>query len=444
MPVWKDAGDIYLRSLGIEPLPELREAMRTMSMRQSAQYVQREYGVKLSEDELVSGINRTVEDFYREKAMPKPGVPEFLELLKRAGVRMAVATATDRYLVEMPLKRTGLGRYFEGIFTCTESGHGKDEPHVFRDAANALGGPRESTWVFEDSLFAAETAKRDGFMLAGTPDASEEGQAGLRALSDVFIEDFGAAAEAFAKAGVEIGAGERGNGPAGSGTIIGGRACSGTCAAGRAVIIAGADIKDYSAAAALLRPDDFMIYCDSGLRHLEGLAAACGEAASPGLIIGDFDSHEKPEASAETIVLPVIKDDTDSFFAAKQSAERGFGEVLMLGCLGGRLDHTLANVSAMLWLRERGVRAFAADGLSDMEIVMPGETALVPDSYPFFSLVTIDGTAEGVSIRGAKYELEDAVIESSFQYAVSNEPLPGRTAEISLRKGRLLLIKDRC
>ncbi|MBQ2058457.1 MAG: thiamine diphosphokinase [Firmicutes bacterium] len=224
---------------------------------------------------------------------------------------------------------------------------------------------------------------------------------------------------------------------------MGGRAGSGTCAAGRAVIIAGADIKDYSAAAALLRPDDFMIYCDSGLRHLEGLAAACGEAASPGLIIGDFDSHEKPETSAETIVLPVIKDDTDSFFAAKQAAERGFGEVLMLGCLGGRLDHTLANVSAMLWLRERGVRAFAADGLSDMEIVMPGETALVPDSYPFFSLVTIDGTAEGVSIRGAKYELEDAVIESSFQYAVSNEPLPGRTAEISLRKGRLLLIKDR-
>ena len=425
MPVWKDAGEIYMRSLGIEPRPELREAVRTMSMRQTAQYIKKEYPVDLSEEEIVRGLDGTVEGFYREKALPKPGVPDFLELLRRRGVRMGIATSSDRHLIELALERTGLGHFFDGIYTCTESGHGKDEPHVFRDAMHALGGSREDTWIFEDSLYAAATAKRDGFMLAGIPDASEERREALRQLSDVFIEDFFEAPALLEDMGAAIGSSEEPTGAA-----SGGAACP-----RRAVIVAGADIPDCAAAAALLRPDDYMIYCDSGLRHMEALGR-------PDLIIGDFDSHEDPKLQTETIVLPVVKDDTDSFFAAKKAAERGFGEVLMLGCIGGRLDHTLANISAMLWLRERGVKAVASDGRSDMQIIVPGETAEVPDSYPFFSLVTIDGPAEGVRVSGAKYELDGARIESSFQYAVSNEPVPGKTARISLEKGRLLLIKD--
>lgn len=204
----------------------------------------------------------------------------------------------------------------------------------------------------------------------------------------------------------------------------------------RCVIIGGAPIGDHETIRRYFREDDFFLYCDSGLRHMEGLKAA------PGLIIGDFDSHEDPRLAVETIVLPCEKDDTDTVFAVKTAAERGFREFLLVGVIGGRLDHTLANVSALLWLKERGFSAMAADDYSEMEVV-GREVVLIPDRFAFFSLLNVFGKAEGITVRNAKYPLEDAVIRPDYQYGVSNEVLPGQTAEVSVREGALLLIRDR-
>ena len=204
----------------------------------------------------------------------------------------------------------------------------------------------------------------------------------------------------------------------------------------RAVIIGGAPVADYALVREFLRPDDFFIYCDSGLIHRDGLGAA------PDLVIGDFDSHENPHLSAETIVLPRAKDDTDTFYAAKEAVRRGFEEFLLLGVIGGRLDHTMANLSILLWLYRRGKRAAALDDYSELEIVGSGP-AYIPDRYPYFSLLCVDGPASGISVRNAKFPLEDGVIVPEYQYGVSNEVLPGRTAEVSVREGCLLLIKDR-
>ena len=201
----------------------------------------------------------------------------------------------------------------------------------------------------------------------------------------------------------------------------------------RCVIVGGGPIGDYGRARAALGPEDYMIYCDGGLHHAPGLGAA------PDLIVGDFDSHEKPQTDAETIVLPCEKDDTDTVCAAKEALRRGFGEFLLLGAAGGRLDHTLANIGVLLMLDGAGKRAVALDDFSEMEIV--SDTAQVPDRWPFFSLLSVDGPAEGVTIRDAKYSLEDGRIEAGYQYGVSNQPLPGRTAEISVKKGRLLLVR---
>ena len=110
----------------------------------------------------------------------------------------------------------------------------------------------------------------------------------------------------------------------------------------RCVIAGGAPIEDYTVIRSLLSPDDFVIFCDSGLRHLEKLGV------SPSLIVGDFDSYDGPRPDAETITLPCIKDDTDSFFAVKEAVKRGFEEFLLIGVTGGRLDHTLGNLSILL------------------------------------------------------------------------------------------------
>ena len=216
----------------------------------------------------------------------------------------------------------------------------------------------------------------------------------------------------------------------------------------RCVIAGGAEIRDYERMKEYLRADDFIIYCDSGLRHMEGLGR------QPSLIIGDFDSAERPDIDVETIVLPVAKDDTDTMHAVKVGIDRGFTDFLLLGVTGGRADHSLVNLYALFYLDSHGCRGMIADDYSEMEVVsahpeiINGRTvtvrgrASVEDRYPFFSLINMTGTARGITIRNAKFPLENAEITSDYQYATSNEVLAGKTAEIIVGEGRLLLIKD--
>lgn len=202
----------------------------------------------------------------------------------------------------------------------------------------------------------------------------------------------------------------------------------------RCVIVGGADIGQYDRIRAYLREDDFCICCDSGLRHREGLGIV------PDLIVGDFDSHENPHLEIETIVLPCEKDDTDTAFAVKEALSRGFRDFLLVGVIGGRLDHTLGNVSLLLMLDAHGKRAVALDDDSEMQIVSD-RPVRIDSGCAFFSLLNISGLACGVTIKNAKYPLADAEITCEYQYGISNEVLPGMTAEVSVEQGRLLLIK---
>ena len=204
----------------------------------------------------------------------------------------------------------------------------------------------------------------------------------------------------------------------------------------RCVIVGGAGIRSYQAVWDHLNPDDFNIFCDSGLYHQENLGI------EPHLIVGDFDSHENPHLDAETIVLPREKDDTDTVFAVKEAVKRGFDDFLLLGVVGGRLDHTLGNVSILLMLHSLGKRALLVDDYSEMEIVSKLPVC-IDDSFPFFSLLNISGTAEGITVEGAKYPLRDAEIPCTYQYGISNEVLPGHEARVSVEQGELLLVRVR-
>ena len=204
----------------------------------------------------------------------------------------------------------------------------------------------------------------------------------------------------------------------------------------RCVIIGGASIGDSDAVCRWLRPDDYVIYCDCGLRHMDGLGV------EPDLIVGDFDSYSNPEFDTETIVLPCEKDDTDTVFAVKEALRRGFEDFLLIGVVGERLDHTLGNVSILLMLDSEGEVGTIIDDYSEMEIVsdrceMP---CIIDDSYVYFSLINISGTARGVTIRGAKYPLENASLSANFQLGVSNEVLPGKVAEVCVASGRVLVV----
>lgn len=204
----------------------------------------------------------------------------------------------------------------------------------------------------------------------------------------------------------------------------------------RCVIIGGAEINNYDVIRSYLRPNDFFVCCDSGLKHRERLGIA------PDLVIGDFDSNENPNIPVETITLPCEKDDTDTMAAVRETVRRGFDEFLLLGVAGGRLDHTIANVYILLWLSNRGKKALMADDFSEMEIISktPG---FISDSFPYFSLMSIAGRAEGVTIKNAKYPLDNAQMLPEWQNGVSNEPLKGKTAEVFVKEGCLLLVRIR-
>ena len=170
--------------------------------------------------------------------------------------------------------------------------------------------------------------------------------------------------------------------------------------------------------AAYLQPGDFIVACDAGYRN----AAALG--VRPYLIVGDFDSAPQPRTEGDTIVLPHVKDDTDTQYAARWLAEHGFEEVVMLGALGGpRVEHMLANLSTGLFLSLHGVRTILADSRSEMHYLLPGRPLELPRrDWMYLSLFALGAPLTGVFERGVYYPLENATLtELDYPLGTSNE-----------------------
>ena len=191
MFIWDTIGEDYLRSLGKEPEGNLAEVFKTFTLEQSAEYYRNHYGIDLSVGEIVDGINSMVAESYRTKTTLKSGVKDFLKRLHDKGVKMCIATVTDRPIVEDILKRLNIFEYFSEIFTCAEVGCNKETPEIYRCALKHLGTEKNETVVFEDVLHALITAKEDGFKVAAVYDSHEPRQEEIKKISDYYITDFG-------------------------------------------------------------------------------------------------------------------------------------------------------------------------------------------------------------------------------------------------------------
>ena len=206
----------------------------------------------------------------------------------------------------------------------------------------------------------------------------------------------------------------------------------------RCVIVSAGELDNYERAKSFLQTGDFFIFCDGGLKHAQGLGLA------PDIIVGDFDSCADEQLSqwegrSEIIRLPREKDDTDTMYAAKLALERGYSDFLFLAAMGARIDHTLGNISILLYLDGLGKKAVIADDYSQMQIVGK-EPFYIEDKCSYFSVLTVAGEVSGVNIKNAKYPLENASLSCDFQLGVSNEVLPGKTAEVSVEHGRVLVV----
>lgn len=197
MAIWQDAGVRYLESLGIQPSKELGEILYPMTIKEGAVYLQTTYALPLSVSEVIEGISKMVEDFYVYEVSLKEGAAEFLEMLFQKGIPMVLATSGIREHIEKAFQRLHISHYFTAMLTCTEVGAGKTAPLIYEQAETVLrscqGGnriERSEIYVFEDALYALETAKCAGFQTVAVYDRfSETDQKVLQEKADIYLSD---------------------------------------------------------------------------------------------------------------------------------------------------------------------------------------------------------------------------------------------------------------
>lgn len=182
------------------------------------------------------------------------------------------------------------------------------------------------------------------------------------------------------------------------------------------------------------RPGDLILAADGGYRH------CLSAGIRPHLLLGDFDSLElSPPQDIPQQVFPPEKDDTDTMLAIKLGLERGFRFFHLYGGTGGRLDHTLANLQALAYLAKAGAQGQLHDeGFLFTAIQGPDSLHLPAQASGLFSVFCLGADAEGVWIRGGKYQAEDVRLSATFPLGVSNQ-FQGEDVEISVKAGCLLV-----
>lgn len=179
-------------------------------------------------------------------------------------------------------------------------------------------------------------------------------------------------------------------------------------------------------------PGDLVIAADGGYRICRTLGIV------PDLLLGDFDSMDQPEDFGNILRSPVEKDDTDTMLAVKTALERGCDTVHLYGGTGGRrLDHTLANLQSLLYLRRRGARGYLQDR-DFLWTVLENESLTIQRrvEWGLFSAFCLGDRAEGVDETGFQYPLRNALLTPDFPLGVSNHFLEPQ-ATVSVRRGAL-------
>ncbi|MCR4963225.1 MAG: HAD family phosphatase [Firmicutes bacterium] len=190
MYYWRNAGLFYLTDLGITPPDNYGELVRNRTLEQTAILFHDVFAVSKAPEQIVGDIFAVMEWAYREKVQLKPGAAELLAGLRQRGVKMALATATDRALLEPVLKKLDIWQYFDYTICCREAGTDKNHPQIFEQALAALGAGKKETPVFEDSYHAICTAQQAGFPTIAVADYSNQTlREQIIAAADLFLDD---------------------------------------------------------------------------------------------------------------------------------------------------------------------------------------------------------------------------------------------------------------
>ncbi len=199
----------------------------------------------------------------------------------------------------------------------------------------------------------------------------------------------------------------------------------------KCVIFSASKISDYSH---INTGNAFIIAADGGLVHTEKLGI------TPDVVIGDMDSF-CGEVPQNTLLFPVQKDDTDTMLAIKKGLELGFKEFEIYGGMGGRFDHTIANVQALSYLKSHNANGILKDENHTVFIVENEKVTFKNEGF-YISIFAYGKTANGVTLKGFEYPLEDGKLKTDFPLGVSNKALSDEVT-VEVKDGALLVITAR-
>lgn len=182
-----------------------------------------------------------------------------------------------------------------------------------------------------------------------------------------------------------------------------------------------------------VKKEDFIICADAGY------STASKNGILPDLTVGDFDSYGKIPDIENIIVHPTEKDDTDSMLAVKCGLERGYREFVLYGMLGGRLDHTFANIQLLSFICENGGRGIIVGEHECLTAVKNGKISFKKENEGIISVFSCKDQSVGINICGLKYCVSDFTLSSHNPTAVSNE-FVGKQSCISVKNGTLLVM----
>ncbi len=371
MAVWENVDVEWFSRHGMQVPENYAHEIAGLGFRQSAEYTIEHYTPGLRWQDVIEEWSELAGNEYAESVELKTGAREYLCMLKREGIKLAVATACLPKWFEPCLKRLHIDVLFDAICSVEEiAGGSKEKGEIYLLAAKKLGVSPEDCAVFEDVPAGIIGAKHVGMRAYGVYDAhhSEFSRKTSEENADKMLHSFDEMREihdfTFHR------------------TVIFTAHCEGR-------------IRD----AYVPQEGDRILCADGGWKY------AYEANVKPDCVIGDFDSSEAPPQ--EHIERhPVIKDDTDTVLCAKRALNAGELDFLIVGGFGGRFDHTFANIQTMRYMAQRGAHVVMDDGITRAEILQNGEITLSRRKGKL-SLFSLSEKCEGVTIRGAKYNLEN-------------------------------------
>lgn len=202
----------------------------------------------------------------------------------------------------------------------------------------------------------------------------------------------------------------------------------------RAVIITGGNIEDYAYTKTLILPNDYIICADSGFDH------ALKMQIKPHILLGDLDSIKSKPSPVQTIIYPTEKDMTDTELAVAYAKEKGYTQILLLGAIGTRMDHSIANILLLVAYIDDRTTITIADEYNKINLLKK-ETVFYGQPGDLISLVPLS-TCKGVTTTNLKYPLKDAIIQCGSSIGISNVFVK-HSAKVSIKSGWMLGIQSR-